>query len=285
MKKIFTFLLIVFFLFISLSYGLENDKLHVTYLANEGFLIEGDGKKILIDALFDDKTIDFCDVPSEEILKKMLTGKTPFNDVDLLLVTHQHRDHFNKDLVITYLKNNKNCNLVGPQQVYDQLSEFKIFDKMKNRIHSITPPYGRSEDIIINGIKLLTLRFQHTSSFVTDEQTGEKVDRHKNIQNLGFVINIGNYKILHTGDSFVQNIEEYKSYRLDKEKIDIAFLAWFLEPPRIEAVNNYIKPQNIIVMHLSKDKQIFFKLRDMHQSNLAQITIFTEELEKKEFNK
>lgn len=285
MKKIFSFLLIAFLLSLSLSYGAENDKLHVTYIANEGFLIECGGKKILIDALFDDKTIDFCDVPSMETLNKILAAQSPFDDVDLLLVTHQHRDHFNKNLVITYLKNNKHCDIIGPHQVVDQLRGSNEFEEVEEQVISIMPTYARSEDISINGIKLVVLRFQHVSYFVTDEQTGEKVDRHKNIQNLGFVINLGNYKILHTGDSFLQNIEEYKSYRLDKEQIDIAFLALFFDPLKIEAVNNYIKPQNIIVMHLPKDKKIVFELRDMHQSSLAPITIFTKELEQKEFNK
>lgn len=284
MKKIFTFLIFCFVLCCSLSYAVdEGGKIYVTYIANEGFLIESGGKKILIDALFSDNTIDFCDVPSEDTLRKILTAKPPFNGVNLLLFTHQHRDHFDADLALTYMKNNKKCNLIGPQQVVDQLSESEEYKKITKRVHSITPPFGHSKHTSINGIRLLVLRFQHSSYFVTDEQTGKKVDRHKNIQNLGYMINIGNYKILHTGDSFLQNIDEYKAYRLDKEKIDIAF--FLITPPIIEVVKNYIKPQNIIMMHLPKDKQMFFNLRDTYQSSLAPITIFTEELEKKDFNK
>ena len=39
----------------------------VTYLANEGFLIEAGAKKILIDALFDGETIDWCHLHSPDI--------------------------------------------------------------------------------------------------------------------------------------------------------------------------------------------------------------------------
>ena len=124
-------------------------------------------------------------------------GKPPFNNVDLLLFTHEHSDHFDADLALTYMKNNKHCSLIGPQQVVEQLSKSKEFTKITERVHSITPPYGQSEHLSINGIKLLVLRFQHSSYFVTDEQTGKKVDRNKNTQNLGFVINLGNYKIFH----------------------------------------------------------------------------------------
>ena len=175
MKKIFTFLIFYFLLCCSLSYAVdEGGKIYVTYIANEGFLIESGGKKILIDALFKDNTIDYCDVPSEETTRKILTVKPPFDDVDLLLFTHQHRDHFDADLALTYMKNNKNCNLIGPQQVVDQLSESEEYKKITERIHSITPPFGHSEHTSINGIKFLVLRFQHSSYFVTDEQNVKK---------------------------------------------------------------------------------------------------------------
>ena len=284
MKKIFTFLIFYFVLCCSLSYAVdEGGKISVTYIANEGFLIESGDKKILIDALFKNNAIDFCDVPSEETIRNILTVKPPFDDVDLLLFTHQHIDHFDADLALTYMKNNKNCNLIGPQQVVDQLSESEGYKEITERVHSITPPIGHSEHTNVNGIKLLVLRFQHSSYFATDVETGKEVDRHKNIQNLGFMINLGNYKILHIGDSFLQNIDEYKAYRLDKEKIDIAFLLF--DPLRIEAVKTYIKPKNIIMMHLPKDKQSYFNLRDTYQSSIAPTTIFTEELEKQDFNK
>ena len=38
----------------------------VTYVANEGFLIEVGDEKILVDALFHDPTIDFCHAPTAE---------------------------------------------------------------------------------------------------------------------------------------------------------------------------------------------------------------------------
>ena len=257
MKKIFTFLIFYFVLCCSLSYAVdEGVKIYVTYIANEGFLIERGGKKILIDALFKDNTIDFCDVPSEETIRKILTVKPPFDDVDLLLFTHQHRDHFDADLALTYMKNNKKCFLIGPQQVVDQLSDSEEYKKITERIHSITPPFGHSKDTSINGIKLLVLRLQHSSYFVTDEQTGKEVDRHKNIQNLGFMIYLGNYKILHTGDSFLQNLEEYKHYRLDKEKI-IGFISGI---PVDE--NKIIFIWQLCVLNKYRNKEIAFNLID-----------------------
>ena len=43
----------------------------ITYISNEGFLIEADGKKVLIDALFDKIEGNWCDSPSENTIELM----------------------------------------------------------------------------------------------------------------------------------------------------------------------------------------------------------------------
>ena len=95
--------------------------------------------------------------------------------------------------------------------------------------------------------------------------------------------------MLHIGDSGMENRDEYKLYNFNQKDIDIAFLgSLFWEPydSRIEIVNNYIKPQNIILMHFDKnDKEKYFTLKETYQEKLAPITIFKNELEYKVFNK
>ena len=102
------------------------------------------------------------------------------------------------------------------------------------------------------------------------------------MQNLGFLINLGNFTKLHIGDSGMENGEEYKLYNFDQKGIDIAFLgSLFWEPyeSRIDIVNKYIKPQYIILMHLDKnDKEKYFALKETYQETLAPITIFKNEL-------
>ncbi|MBI9073372.1 MAG: hypothetical protein JEY94_17350 [Melioribacteraceae bacterium] len=49
----------------------------ITCVANEGFLIENNSKKILIYALFNDNTITYLDVPTTEILDEIIHSKNP----------------------------------------------------------------------------------------------------------------------------------------------------------------------------------------------------------------
>ena len=47
----------------------------VTYISNEGFLFEIEGKKVLIDALFDEIKENWCDSPSDSIIDLMTNSK------------------------------------------------------------------------------------------------------------------------------------------------------------------------------------------------------------------
>ena len=49
----------------------QQEPLDVSYIANEGFMIENDSGKVLIDAMFCDETIDYCDIPPAELRERM----------------------------------------------------------------------------------------------------------------------------------------------------------------------------------------------------------------------
>ncbi|MCP4653821.1 MAG: MBL fold metallo-hydrolase, partial [bacterium] len=73
--------------------------------ANEGVLIETGGKKILVDALFREPNPAYA-APPKEVLEKLETAQPPFDDVDLILATHNHGDHFDARSVVRHLRHN-----------------------------------------------------------------------------------------------------------------------------------------------------------------------------------
>jgi L-ascorbate metabolism protein UlaG (beta-lactamase superfamily) len=60
----------------------------ITKFAQSNFLIETDGKRVLIDP---------------GIFNREIFGKTKdfFNDIDVIIVTHKHEDHFDVDSVVS----------------------------------------------------------------------------------------------------------------------------------------------------------------------------------------
>ena len=79
-----------------------NDTIKITYLVNAAILLEFRGIKLLIDGIYDEKGHYFSNLSPEqwENLKK---GKEEFSNIDYLLFTHEHGDHFSPDRVREYL--------------------------------------------------------------------------------------------------------------------------------------------------------------------------------------
>ena len=127
--------------------------LQVTYIGNEGFLISGGGKKVLIDALYREGVRGYVVVPPER-RKKTENAQPPFDNVDLILATHYHADHFDPGAVGTHLLNNPKGIFVSTNQAVDQLEmEFADFSKIKERVKAITPKEGERTKITPNSIK------------------------------------------------------------------------------------------------------------------------------------
>jgi len=261
----------------------------VTYIANEGFLISSGTKKVLIDALFDDKTINYAHVPPEYTLNKMETAETPFDKIDLLLISHAHRDHFSAGPVLRHLENNPHGILISTKATIDKLKENSArFKKIKDQVKEATPELFSKATFTINDIEVQVLRMKHSPYYYEDSETGKRIDRHENVQNLGFLFTINGKKIFHCGDARSQFKEEYKTFRLDKENIDIAFLdRGFLrssQSPGIEIISELIKPKHIILMHLNPQslEHVEKTVKELHDV-FPRITFFREQMEKKVF--
>ncbi len=219
--------------------------LKVTYIANEGFMIESSDSKILIDALFKESSqrSGVYTVPSDPLLEKMEIGKSPFNDLDLILATHNHWDHFNPQSVIRCLKHNpKSFFISTPQAIDDMKNEGEGFQEIREQANGIDLDWLLSTDLKVNDIELRIIRTHHSA-------------HHVEIQNQVYLINLGGRKIFHEGDSDGK-IESYQQLKLKNEGIDIAFVHdWFLWEPKGQIIlREYIRPKHIILMHTFKSQ-------------------------------
>lgn len=260
MKKI----ILVLLLFLSLIFA-EDKSVKVTYIANEGFLVEIDSTKFLIDALFNDYTINFAHVPSKQTLSKIVNGKEKFNNIDYLFVTHNHRDHFNSEVVAEFLLKNRNCKLISTPQVQAALKTYKDFNLIRNQIISVLPGKGDFKKINFDDIEIKVFRLSHSTYMITDPKTGKRIDKHANIQNLGFLINVTGIKVFHNGDSFFSKSDEYKKYDISKEEIDIAFVSGgYTSEKNLKLIDELINSDKVVFMHLDPDsfKKYYTKFKE-----------------------
>lgn len=266
----------------------ESEKnVEVTYIANEGFLINIGDKSILIDAIFGDKEYGFCDIPDTTQITAMVKAKEEFADIDLIAVTHKHIDHFYTPFVSEHLTNNKNGKFISCEQTIKDLVKTNN-EKIKSRLIEITPDSLTHQDTVINGINIRVFRLKHGPYYTTDPETGEKINRHRNIQNIGFLFNINGVKILHCGDSNPSGISDYKHFRLDKENIDIAFLGsgfiWSSDCEGIDIIRDYIRPKHIILMHIHHDQNKHFNdVAEEVKAEFPSVTVFEKRMEAKNY--
>lgn len=291
MKKFIVLLVIIVFVQINCTYANENDKqtVEITYIANEGFLIKVNNKQILIDALFGHREFEWCETPDRNTLNSILNNNGIFNDIDLIAATHQHRDHFHAPFVMEHLKNNAKGKFVSCKQSVDILKKDEQFYKIKNQIVEITPDSLSYVDTVINDISVRAYRLMHGPYYIEDSLTGKKVNKHKNIQNIGYLFTINGVKIFHSGDSNENGLTEYEYFRLDQENIDIAILGrgfmWAPDCAGVGILKNHIKADHIILMHMHPDEYgKYFNIAAQLQNDFPSVQIFENKLDTKKYS-
>ena len=214
--------------------------LEITYIANEGVLISSGDKQVLIDGLHREYQRAYAFLPPPQ-RDKIENAQSPFDQIDLVLVSHRHLDHFHPESVGLHLQHNPNAVLLSSQQVVDEVANnFKDFQTIKARVTATTPAWKERRAMKMADIDLEILGIRHGTG------------RHAAIQNLGHVIKLGGKKLLHVGDADTA-IENFQDLNLDEEGIDIAFIPyWFLvDEEGRTVVREHIKPKQIIAVHIS----------------------------------
>ena len=97
--------------------------IQVTLAANAGVLLRVRNTSILIDALFADTS--GCGL-SPETRERLMSDLPPFDEVDYVLFTHLHEDHFSEDMTRTFLRRHTVKGLMLP--VSERLERQGFFD-------------------------------------------------------------------------------------------------------------------------------------------------------------
>lgn len=233
MKTIYSTLLLV------LTISVSAQDLKITYIANEGVLLENGEQKVLIDALFDDFYEAYLS-PSEALMSDMQSSKSPFDNVALALTTHVHRDHFEAKTAGDFIKAHQESQFLSTAEVVTELKSKYDIKSFEARISGKQKTTAKMTDTI-NGIRLHSFFIKHAGT------------RSAAIENLGFIIEIGGKKVLHLGDSDM-DIERYSALNLAQYQVDVALVPyWYMSSDEgMEIIDNHIKAKNLIGIHYPK---------------------------------
>ena len=217
----------------------QSNAVTVTYVANEGVLIQSGSKQVLIDALHKPYLSEYLATP-QKILDTMMANRPPFEDIELLLVSHIHGDHFSGELVGEYLQVSKTARLFTTLQAKSQLANtFSGFAHITDKIQVMRYYAEMDTSFSAKGIQVRMVRIAHGGV------------RWSGMQNVGHIVELGSMKFLHIGDPS-HGKKDFERLQLFRDKIDVAILPfWFLTAAKgREIVDKLIKPAYLIAVHV-----------------------------------
>jgi L-ascorbate metabolism protein UlaG (beta-lactamase superfamily) len=245
----------------------QSNVLSISYIGNMGVLLANNDNVVIIDGFHKKYKPEYA-YPSESTVEKIINGEYQnFKKPDIALVTHHHKDHFDADYYRTFLQKNPESIVVASQQTIDLIHEGLNSDELEMSSALKQVLYNEEEySGVHQNIEIIAFKCPHVNSA-----------RHSSVQNIAYLVSMGNYSILHLGDTNWDVAESIlKKKKISDISLDVAILPYWmlLNKNSIEQVNSLLAPKRIIATHIPPD------FSDTEYKNLqnkhSNITLFTE---------
>jgi L-ascorbate metabolism protein UlaG (beta-lactamase superfamily) len=244
----------------------------LTHLGNDGILLESGERKILVDGIFRNKLERWSHLPEAD-QAQLEQAVSPYNGVDVVLVTHNHLDHWHPQAVGNFLKNSPQTTLVAPRQAIDDLQDPEKCDnyaEIQQQVSDSMPSFGEEIRIQDGDLVIDVLGMHHFNMFDY---------RFEDVQNNGYVISLDGKRLLHLGDVNMTE-ENFAPFKLHERDIDVVFLPLFsdnLSQERRDVILKHVNPQHVVSLHaqIGHEEDIRTSVKELY----PHATIFTEVLE------
>lgn len=213
--------------------GASAQSLEVTYLANEGFMLKSGELVAIIDGVLERETFGMYAALPDEVYADLLAGNPPFETVSVLLFSHEHEDHFQSTATYRFLQERPDVLVVSTPQVVKRLG------MDGDNVISVWPDQGQVLERNAGGVQVEFMQLSH----------GRR--QHADVQNLGQVVHLGGYTVLHLGDADMEEFS-FGTYDLGQRWFDVVIVPyWFFKhAPGQAIVRRQIKANQIIAAHI-----------------------------------
>ena len=212
------------------------EKVKVTFIANDGIMIEFEDKKVVIDAINRASNLGGWISPSSSELMALENGEPPYDDIDIIMITHNHGDHYHTAAVANYLSNHPETKLIATSDVEPNFSAFtdQIVDFEIEKFERITT--------VQNGITIDVLEVEHFDQFgnIFDDD-----------ESYAYNIHLGGKRFLHVGDLDYLD-SQLEGFDLLSDDITVVFIPTFgdlVSAANRDALIENVEPENIVCLH------------------------------------
>jgi L-ascorbate metabolism protein UlaG (beta-lactamase superfamily) len=187
---------------------LDHTSFHLWWLGQSGFLIQWQGKHLLLDPyLSDSLTEKYADTDKPHIrMTELIINPAKLDFIDVVTSSHIHTDHLDAQTLIPVIKANLHLKLLIPEanrQIVAERLDTDLF---------YATGLNDGESVDINGFRFIALPAAH-----------EKIERDEagRCRCLSYVIQFGSWSLYHSGDTlWYEDLVE----RLKPFSVDVAFL-------------------------------------------------------------
>jgi L-ascorbate metabolism protein UlaG (beta-lactamase superfamily) len=207
----------------------------VRYVANSGMLLTHSRRRFLIDAPIRDGIQPYATSTADE-RQRLETARAPYAEVDAILVTHWHEDHFSAEAIAAYLTHNPRTVLVSSPEVVDRVRTAAA-GLPPSRYRAILPDPGAWQQVDVGGVPVRVLRIRHNPARRFPEQ------------HVGFLVG-ADAPVLHVGDA--DPAADNFSLMRSLPAVDLAMLPfWYVsDESNRRMVADLLRPRRIIAMHV-----------------------------------
>jgi L-ascorbate metabolism protein UlaG (beta-lactamase superfamily) len=217
---------------------LEIDGINIQWNGHDGYRLKADNKTIYIDPF--------------KLIQKYNNKK----DADLILISHNHFDHLSLEDINNII--NSNTKIICAPECVETLKK----NYSKNEISPLNP----KENIEIKNIKI-----EGVKAYNVNKNFHPKEDN-----KIGFIININDLKIYHTGDTDI--IPEMGTIDTDIAFVPVSGTYVMTAEEAARATNEFIKPKKIAIpMHYNsiigsvKDAETFCNMVNVCKTAILEI--------------
>lgn len=211
---------------------------NLIYVSNAGVLLQINDKKILIDGLCNSDIAMYKSTP-RQIYQQIVQGVPPFDNINLMLITHHHSDHFDADLTCKFLSHSQNTVVVSTSEVISGIKKILPNFNADNLI-ALNPSLHSSQGVTADGINIEVISMTHFGN------------EFSHVSNFAYLIR-DRLSVLHVGDAATIN-ENYRGLKLTEKNIDlmVAPFPYISLPSARQIIREYINPRRIAVVHLPR---------------------------------
>ena len=242
----------------------DQQHFHLWWLGQSGFLLQWKGKRVLIDSyLSDSLTKKYATTDKPHIRMSELVVKPELlSNISIVTSSHNHTDHLDAETLIPVLKNNPGIKFIIPEAnrefVAERVKCEKDFPIGLNDGKSI-----RIDDFTFYGIPAKHNEIER--------------DENGNCRFMGYVIEFGNNRIYHSGDTlwFDEMVDQLKPFA-----VDVAILPINGNKPERKVAGNLNCKEAAELGKAIHAKYVIPCHYDMFTFNTADVNEFVKEAEK-----